>query len=192
MSCCTYWGCRQVKVLESQSSSLCTRCPWNGALQVHIGWSEEVWFLVSVCAVQYICERIITPPRKFNPNSEPRDKDCDCSHVDSQTTVEIFLSHLLIKNKPLRESQYNFTLTLLELGLQMTLKDTATKAILTGLRFCLSPSESHLSKAWFTYFWRIFVADFILWLFPGILYQSIEKNKMLPLFPSWLPTFSLF
>lgn len=106
-----------------------------------------MWFLVSVCAVQYICERIITPPRKFNPNSEPRDKDCDCSHVDSQTTVEVV--YLLIKNKPLRESQYNFTLTLWELGLQMTLKDTATKAILTGLRFCLSPSpsESHLSKA---------------------------------------------
>lgn len=47
-------------------------------------------------------ERIITPPRKFNPNSEPRDKDCDCSHVDSQTTVEVV--YLLIKNKPLRES----------------------------------------------------------------------------------------
>lgn len=162
MSCCTYWGCRQVKLLESQSSSLCTQCPLNGALQALIGWSEEVWFLVSVCAVQYMCERIITPPRKFNPKSEPRDKDCDCSHVDSQTTVEVV--YLLTKNKPLRESQYNFTSTLLELGLQMTLKDTATKAILTGFRFRLSPSfsESHLSKAWFTYFCRVFVADLML------------------------------
>lgn len=165
MSCCTYWGCRQVKLLESQSSSLCTRCPWNCALQVHIGWSEEVWFLVSVCAVQYICERIITPPRKFNPNSEPRDKDCDCSHVDSQTTVEIFLSHLLIKNKPLRESQYNFTLTLLELGLQMTLKDTkrswqAWGFVCLPLKAISLRPDLHISggSLWLTLFCDCFLA----------------------------------
>lgn len=162
MSCCTYWGCRQVKLLECQSSSLCTQCPLNGALQALIGWSEEVWFLVSVCAVQYICERIITPPRKLSPKSEPRDKDCDCLHVDSQTTVEV-VYHICSLKTNLSESpsttshQHSWNW-----GYRWPWRTQQPKRSWQASGFVCLPLSLSLSKAWFTYFCRVFVADLML------------------------------